>query len=262
MDVYLRKTSLVDYPGKVAAVLFFRGCNLRCPWCHNRELVLPKTEAAGKFPGGAGEGDFISQEAAFDCIKRRRSVLGGVVLSGGEPCLCRELGPLILRIRDLGLPIKLDTNGMRPDVLEALFSKAATRPDYIALDLKTAPERYGELLENAGGRGPADRDPGEALRKSASLIRKSGITCEFRSIVFPNGYFGLADIDALAPLVGDSPWYFRSFRPGNCLDPSWNEIGEPEPGHAAILAEAARNRTGGRFPETSPGRSFNAAPLR
>ncbi|MDR3145588.1 MAG: anaerobic ribonucleoside-triphosphate reductase activating protein [Treponema sp.] len=261
MDVYLRKTSLVDYPGKVAAVLFFRGCNLRCPWCHNRELVLSGTESAGgEAPGGGtAEGVFISLRAALDRIGRRRAVLGGVVLSGGEPSLCRELGSLIPQLRDLGLPVNLDTNGTRPEVLEALFSQAATRPDYIALDLKAAPERYGELLGNARDGGPADRSPGDALRKSASLIRESGIPHEFRSIVFPNGYFGLADIDALAPLAGKSPWYFRAFRPGNCLDPSWNEIGEPDPGETAVLAEAAGKRTGTGAPEVS---ALSSGPLR
>jgi pyruvate formate lyase activating enzyme len=246
MELYLRKTSLVDYPGKVAAVLFFRGCNLRCPWCHNRELVLPG-EAGEEVPGAvSGERGFISREAALDCLKKRRSVLGGVVLSGGEPSLCGELGSLIPQIRDLGLPVKLDTNGMRPEVLEALCSDPVTRPDYIALDLKAAPERYGKLLGNAGEGVPANRNPGDALRKSAALVRESGIAHEFRSIVFPNGYFGLADIEALAPLAGGSPWHFRAFRPGNCIDPSWNEIGEPEPGRAALLAEAAGQRTRGR----------------
>ncbi|MDR1948335.1 MAG: anaerobic ribonucleoside-triphosphate reductase activating protein [Spirochaetaceae bacterium] len=232
MDVYLRKTSLVDYPGRVAAALFFRGCNLRCPWCQNRELVSP---------GVGGEG-FMPPEAALGHIKKRRSVLGGVVLSGGEPTLYRALGSLIREIRELGLPVKLDTNGMRADALAGILSGGAARPDYIALDLKLAPERYGELLGTAGKPGP--EEPGETLRQSAALIRSSGVTHEFRSIVFPNRHFDLADVGALAPLVDDAPWYFRAFRPGNCLDPSWNDIGEPDSGEPAILARAARDRYG------------------
>ncbi|MDR2102454.1 MAG: radical SAM protein, partial [Treponema sp.] len=140
MYIHLRKTSLVDYPGEVAAVFFFPGCNLRCPWCQNREL-LP----GGCSPERGEPGFFINREAALAHIKKRRAVLGGVVLSGGEPTLSGELPALIRRIKDLGLKVKLDTNGMAPEVLAGLFGDEKTRPDYIALDLKLSPRRYGEL---------------------------------------------------------------------------------------------------------------------
>ena len=211
--VLLRKTSLVDYPGRVCSVFFFAGCNLICPWCHNRELVT----------GGAI--GLVSVEEAFAHIIKRRSVLGGVVLSGGEPCLYEELPALIEEIKKLKLPVKLDTNGTLPAMLENLFSREESRPAYIALDLKTAPDRYGELSGH--------------LIQSAALIRASGIEHEYRTLALPGGFITEKDIEALAPLADNAPWYFRPFRGGNCLDPAWDNLEESGAGVKA-LAEKAR----------------------
>jgi len=227
--IVFRKTSLVDYPPLVSAVLFFPGCNLRCPWCHNRELVLGSLSGPAGAP--AAELNFTGLDAALVHIEKRKKVLGGVVISGGEPTLYPGLGEYIISIKNLGLKLKLDTNGMRPDILEALFAVPRTRPDYIAMDLKLAPERYGELLPPAAGAGPAgnprragaDCPAGEALRRSAALLRSSGIAHEFRSLDLPGGYFTESDRAALAELAGDSPWKIRPFIPGNCIDPAWNE---------------------------------------
>jgi pyruvate formate lyase activating enzyme len=222
MRLGFRKTSLVDYPGKVAAVLFFPGCNLRCPWCHNRDLILP------------GREDLLPLEAALAHIEKRRSLLGAVVLSGGEPTLYGELSALIRRLKDLSLAVKLDTNGMTPPVLEELFRQKETRPDYIALDLKLAPSRYAALAEGLAG-------PGEALEQSAALLRASGIPHEFRTLVFPGRRITETDIEALSPLVDDeTPWYFRPFTPGNCLDPAWNDLERPGPEEGEALARRAR----------------------
>ncbi|MDR3161426.1 MAG: anaerobic ribonucleoside-triphosphate reductase activating protein [Spirochaetaceae bacterium] len=228
--VVLRKTTLLDYPGKVAAALFFPGCNLRCPWCHNRELI--RGDAAGE----------LSPEEALGHLEKRRAVLGGVVLSGGEPTLYRGLAGLIRRIHGLGLPVKLDTNGMDSGALEALLRDRETRPDYIALDLKAAPERYGSLLPSpaAAGEAASIRARGE-LERSAALIRQSGIEREFRTVVLPGSFLGPADIAGLAPLADDSPWYFRPFRPGNCLDPAWDRLEAPRREEVEALAETARS---------------------
>jgi pyruvate formate lyase activating enzyme len=233
--VVLRKTSFVDYPGCISAVIFFPGCNLRCPWCYNGELALGTSDSGRTVTG------YISLEEALNHIEKRRKVLGGAVLSGGEPTLFSGLGAVIGRIKSLGLRVKLDTNGLLPDVLENLFGAEETRPDYIAVDLKTAPERYGELLPGNNDRAA---NPGENLKRSAALIRSSGIDHEFRSIALPaspNGgedatYFGERDRTALAVLAGGSPWHIRPFVPGNCLDPAWNaaeaKYGEVETEHS------------------------------
>jgi pyruvate formate lyase activating enzyme len=139
---------------------------------------------------------------------------------------------------------------MNPPALEALFETGDSRPDYLALDLKLAPERYGELLPagkdapRLSGAPPPEKPEGgsrgAALRESAALIRSSGIPHEYRSLALPEGYFGLHDIRALCPLVDGSPWYFRAFAPGNCLDPSWDRFDSPPRSAAAALAAQAR----------------------
>ncbi|MDR0403455.1 MAG: radical SAM protein [Treponema sp.] len=211
VSVVLRKTSFVDYPALVSSVIFFYGCNLRCPWCHNRELLTEgeavKIPADNIGPSGipAKNSVPVDLEKALEHVEKRRKLLGGVVLSGGEPTLYPGLPELTARIKALGLRVKIDTNGMRPDVLEKLFANHETRPDYIAMDLKLAPERYAEL-------SPAGiTDPGGHLRRSAELIRLSGIAHEFRSLSLP--CFGESDREALAPLAGSSLWRIRPFVP-------------------------------------------------
>ena len=241
--VILRKTSLIDYPGLLSAVIFFPGCNLRCPWCHNRELVLGDTRAVYKDyspqNSGKAKAGYISLGDALACLEKRRKVLGGVVLSGGEPTLFSGLGELIAAVKSIGLKIKLDTNGLLPDVLETLFKTEETRPGYIAMDLKTSPERYRELLPKNENELCAELenkvnlkiiDPGEGIKRSAALIRSSGIPHEFRSLNLPPppntaqaSFFGEKERAALAQLAGDSPWHIRPFAPGNCLDPEWNQ---------------------------------------
>jgi pyruvate formate lyase activating enzyme len=232
MRVYLRKTSLVDYPGRVAAVLFLPGCNLRCPWCQNRDLVIP---------GGDGGPGLLPLEEALAHIAKRRSLLGGLVLSGGEPCLYPGLAGLIGRVKAFGLPVKLDTNGTAPAALAGLLAREESRPGYIALDLKLAPERYGEIIPRSGGVIPGETTAsGAALKESAALIRRSGIPHEFRTLSLPRAHITGADIEALAPLADGAPWYFRPFRPGNCLDPAWDRLEPPGREAAEALARKAR----------------------
>lgn len=172
--------------------------------------------------GGAENLNSIDEALAH--LNKRKAVLGGVVLSGGEPCLYDALAELIAEIKRIGgtaLRIKLDTNGMFPAVLEKLFSRREWKPDYIAMDLKLAPQRYSLLLPRESA---AAFNPAEALTQSAALIRKSGIAHEFRSLNLPNGFFSEKDIKALAPLAGNSPWHIRPFQGWNCLDPAWDGI--------------------------------------
>jgi pyruvate formate lyase activating enzyme len=208
--VALRKTSLVDYPGKVAAVLFFCGCNLRCPWCYNWELVMAPPE------------DLTGLEEAFALIEKRKHLLGGVVLSGGEPTLVKELPEVIARIKSLGLPVKLDTNGMLPDTLKRICGTRDTAPDFIAMDLKLPPERYGELgarQENVPGQA---RTAADRIRESVTFIRASGIEHEFRALALPAPYFSEQDMDIIKT-IADGTLKIRPFRGGNCLDKSWNQ---------------------------------------
>lgn len=223
--VSLRRTSLVDYPGKVSAVIFFPGCNLRCPWCHNAALVDPAESDEAEA--------LIDIDEALAFLRKRRSVLGGVVLSGGEPLLRADLGGMVERVRELGLHVKIDTNGTLPDRLEALLSRPETTPDYVAVDLKLAPERYPEL----GG-----IDAGAALKRCAEALRSSDVDLEFRSVALPGGAFTEADLRELAPLAQNDPWFFAPFAPGSCLDRRWDSYPPTGRTDAEALAAAARNQ--------------------
>lgn len=226
--VSLRRTSLVDYPGKVAAVIFFPGCNLRCPWCHNAALVDPSIPEAS---GNGGSEPHVEIDEAIAFLRKRRPVLGGVVLSGGEPLLRSDLGEVIARIGELGLPVKIDTNGTLPDRLESLLASPATAPDYVAVDLKLAPARYAEI-----GGGDAEA----SLRRCADALRAAGRAHEFRSVALPGGAFGEADLRSLVPIARDSPWYFAPFSPGSCLAPLWNSYSPTARADAEAWAAAAR----------------------
>lgn len=219
MKLALLKTSLVDYPGRVASVAFLPGCNLRCPYCHNPELAL-----------GAGLSDLCDWESALDHLRRRRGLVTGLVFSGGEPCLRPELAAMAAQAREAGVKVKLDTNGTMPDAL------ASAGADYIALDLKTAFDRYGELaaagpeLKAADGEGSTASEPGasgrpsglgDAVLRSVAITRGLGCEYEFRITCAP-GIFGQAEARALLPyLRPDDPVALQAYRPGAVLNPAW-----------------------------------------
>ncbi|GHV71175.1 anaerobic ribonucleoside-triphosphate reductase activating protein [Spirochaetia bacterium] len=229
MKIALRKTSLLDYPGKIAAAAFVSGCNLRCPWCHNPELVRPEPESWNT--------ETLSPDEVLAFLHKRRAVLSGAVISGGEPCLWKDLPGFIAEIKKIPLLVKLDTNGTIPSMLEMIFADEKSRPDYIALDLKLAPSRYALLIN-----GPAANTAG-ALKQSAALIHSSGIEHGFRTLALPMNFITERDIEELAPLVDEAPWQFRAFRGGNCLDKTWDCIEETEAElekRAKDLAEKAR----------------------
>ena len=126
----LQKMTLLDYPGKVACTVFLPGCNFRCPFCHNSELL-----------GGGGEAVMTDAELLV-FLKKRQGILEGVCITGGEPTLQKELPDLLRRIKELGYPVKLDTNGYRPQVLQALVEEGLV--DYVAMDVKNGPDAYAE----------------------------------------------------------------------------------------------------------------------
>ncbi len=192
----LQRFTLADFPGRDAAVVFTAGCNLRCPYCHNPELVC----------GGAR----VDEEAVWAFLERRRGRLDGVVLSGGEPTLQDDLLAACRRIKAMGFALKLDTNGLRPAVLAAVLAEDLA--DYIALDLKAPPEAYPERL---GGGDPA------ALRRSLELVVAAGVAGECRTTVVHPLLTGEAVV-AIGELVGGRlPWILQDFRPHAALDPAF-----------------------------------------
>ena len=214
MKFGLQKTTLLDYPGKVAAILFTTGCNLRCPYCHNPDLVFPEDE----------EG-LLSREEILSFLRKRSSVLGGVVITGGEPLIYGEkIINLIGEIHDLGLDVKIDTNGLYPDFLPRLNA------DYIAMDVKTSPSRYGEL-----GCGMPDFE--ERLRRSARWIIESGIEHQFRTTLCES-FVTEKDVQPMAELIrGCREHRLTPFRPGKTLSNEWESRPAPSGEYLKMMEE-------------------------
>lgn len=126
----LQKMTLLDYPGKVACTVFLGGCNFRCPFCHNSELI-------------AGAETLMEQEELLSFLQKRKGLLDGICVTGGEPTLQKDLPQLLTAIKALGYAVKLDTNGYRPEVLKSLLD--AHLVDYVAMDIKSDPVGYGEV---------------------------------------------------------------------------------------------------------------------
>lgn len=163
----LNKTTLLDYPGCVAATVFTGGCNFCCPFCHNRELVLePSRENA------------LSEEEVLEFLKKRKNVLKGICITGGEPTLQSDLLDFVVRAREIGYRIKLDTNGYKPDVLQSLLKKGFL--DYVAMDVKNCPGKYA-LTAGIDDKN-AEFDLGK-ITESIQILINSDIEYEFRTTV-------------------------------------------------------------------------------
>jgi pyruvate formate lyase activating enzyme len=196
--------SLSDDEGHVAAVLFVSGCNFRCPFCHNADLVLPDRAKAGPR---------MSLQAILDCLAERSGFLDSVVISGGEPTLQTDLADFLVCVRNLGLRVKLDTNGSQPDVLADLFERRLL--DYVAMDLKAPAARYNEF---AGV--PVEL---AAVDESVRLLRVRSPDYEFRTTAAPG--LGEEDLRAIAGWVTGAkryvlqPFYVPVEK--DLVDPTW-----------------------------------------
>lgn len=157
----IQKLTLLDFPGKLACTVFTSGCNFRCPFCHNASLVLP------------GMSEHIDESEVFSFLKKREGILEGVCITGGEPCLQSDLESFIEKVKALGFSVKLDTNGSFPEKLSALLEKGLL--DYVAMDIKTSPERYAEVT------GVTNKSFFENVKKSVELLKECGIPHEFRT---------------------------------------------------------------------------------
>lgn len=238
LRVGLQKTSLVNFPGRVCAVVFLPGCNLRCPYCHNGELA---TASVASGPHGDTENEYVPLEVVFEHLEKRKNVLGGLAITGGEPLLSPALELCIRKGREFGLAVKIDTNGTLSDRLETLLSNRDVRPDMIAVDLKTTPDRYGELtIERAAGERAASE-----LKRTLSIlgreVRSETLAVEYRTVLVP-GLVGESDIRSIAALLPpNANWQITAFVPGNCLDPEWNTHEPYPPSEKTRLFELARS---------------------
>ena len=184
----VQKVTLLDYPGKVACEIFTQGCNFECPFCQNSSLI-PITNT----------GEF-SEEEIFEYLNLRKNILDGVVITGGEPTVQKDLKGFIKKIKDLGLLVKLDTNGGNPKVLQELIDEKLV--DYVAMDIKNIFNKYNIT---AGKKINLDN-----IKKSIEILKASKIDYEFRTTIIKEMH-SLDDIISICKLVGDAKYYLQNF---------------------------------------------------
>ena len=191
MKLYgLQKMTLLDYPGHVACTVFTGGCDFRCPFCHNYEL------ATGAAPAVMESGELLS------FLKKRQGLLDGVAITGGEPCLQRELPALMRDIRALGFKVKLDTNGAHPGMLGEILAEGLA--DYVAMDVKNSPGHYALTC----GVKTLDLTP---IRESVQLLMQNSTDYEFRTTVLAELHRD-ADIEAIGEWIrGARRWFIQPF---------------------------------------------------
>lgn len=194
------KTSLIDYPGKLSAIIFTTGCNFRCPYCHNPELVLPE-----KFLPAIPEQEILS------FLRQRRKYLDAVTVTGGEPCIQHDLQEFLGRLKEMGYLVKLDTNGSIPDMLKDIIE--ARIVDYIAMDVKAPAGKYKYI---AG----IETDI-EKIKKSISLILNCGQAYEFKTTVV-KGLLQKDDFEEIGSLVkGARLLFLQKFKGAKTVDLSY-----------------------------------------
>lgn len=185
-------TSLIEYPGRIAAVLYVGACNFRCPYCYNVDLVLHPTQLPD-----------IEPIEVLKKLEGRRAFIDGVVITGGEPTLQADLTAFLSDVRRLGLAVKLDTNGYRPDVLHTCLQQGLV--DYVAMDIKSSLPKYARA---AGVAVDVER-----LQQSIQLLLHAGIEYEFRTTVVPD-LVDLEDVQAIVELIaGAKRYYLQYFLP-------------------------------------------------
>ena len=190
----LQKITLMDYPGKMASVIFVQGCNFRCPFCQNSSLL-----------------DFseplLSEREVLEYLEKRKNVLDGVVISGGEPTMQKDLENFIVKIKGFGYSVKLDTNGSNPELLEKLLSNKLI--DYVAMDIKND---LGEYEEISGVKG-IDVDK---IKRSITLIKSSDVDHEFRTTITKE-YHTIESIENICKLIKGSKYFIQNFENGETV---------------------------------------------
>ncbi len=198
-----KKQSLIDYPGNISSVVFTQGCNFRCPFCHNPDLVLPE-----KF------GVIMQEQVVFDYLEKRKYLLNAVCITGGEPTIHKDLPDFINKIKLLGLKVKIDSNGTNPEMLQKLISLNLI--DFIAMDIKHLPifDLYNNTVGNSINENIFDK-----ILDSINIIKKSGINYEFRTTAVK----GLHTIEQIKKLKKIFPELkLQSFNPKVVLNPQLN----------------------------------------
>lgn len=191
-----QKSSLIDYPEKISAIMFTQGCNFCCPYCHNPELISDLNTT------------LMQENELFDFLSTRIGKLDGVVITGGEPTLHKYLPKFIKKIKELGFDVKLDTNGSNPEMLNELISKKLV--DYVAMDIKAPLSKYKEIA--------CKEIDTEKISKSINLIKSSNIDYEFRTTVVKS-QLSYEDFEEIGKMIeGSEKYYLQRFVPSKTLN--------------------------------------------
>ena len=184
----LNKLTTQDFPEHLACIIFTKGCNFNCSYCYNRDLVDNKAET-------------IDEDYVMAYLYKRRKILDGVVISGGEPTIWDDLIPFIKKVKEFKLDIKLDTNGYNPTMLKEILDNNLV--DYIAMDIKAIPDKYMKVINK--------KIDFNKILESKDLIKKSNIKYEFRTTIM-KGVHDKKDIIKILKLIGDSKLYLQNFQ--------------------------------------------------
>lgn len=199
----LQKTSLVDFPGRISSIIFLFGCNLRCGFCHNPDLVFNNNSES------------INAGYVIDFLQKRSSLIEGVVVTGGEPAISAGLESFLQKIRDLSLQIKLDTNGLNPGIIGLLLKNNLI--DYLAIDVKTSPGKYKKLTG-------VDVDF-ESIKTTIDLAREAGTDYEIRTTCVP-GFVDMNDLEIIKHEIGIvKKYYLQQFvNSVEMVDPAFKDL--------------------------------------
>ncbi len=205
----LQKTTLIDYPGKIACVVFLAVCNFRCPWCYSSELVLPVKIA--KQPR-------IAEQTFFNFLAERKGLLDGVVICGGEPTVNKELPKFIEKIKAMGFFVKLDTNGSNPEMLKELVNSRLI--DYVAMDIKSSPNN--EIYKNILGEGVVM----ENIKESVEFLKNNKLDFEFRTTVVNSIHNKKEEFLEITDWIGgpEVKYYLQNFRAEKTIDPEFEKV--------------------------------------
>lgn len=217
----IQKLTLLDYPGVVACTMFTAGCNFRCPFCHNAMLVLPEQI----------DDECLTDDEVFGFLKKRRGVLDGVAVTGGEPLLHADMPEFLARVKELGYKIKLDTNGSNPELLSEIVKNKLV--DRVAMDIKNAPEEYARTI----GLKSFDIAP---VERSKEMLLRGDIDYEFRTTVVKGIHTKESLIGAAKWIEGAKEYYLQQFKDsGNLILPDGLSAYDEKQMHA--LADAVRD---------------------
>lgn len=217
----IQKLTLLDYPGVVACTVFTAGCNFRCPFCHNAMLVLPEQI----------DNECLTDDEVFGFLQKRRGVLDGVAVTGGEPLLHADMPEFLARVKELGYKIKLDTNGSNPELLSEIIKNKLV--DRVAMDIKNAPEEYARTI----GLESFDIAP---VERSKEMLLSGETDYEFRTTVVKGIHTKESLIGAAKWIEGAKEYYLQRFKDsGNLILPDGLSAYDEKQMHA--LADAVRD---------------------